>query len=636
MQPEPGKMEQMITDFFAKCLQIILESRSIYVSSRNYSGEHIMSSPSSSSSSSSSFRPRDRRFNLALRDCPAAVESKVSQVRSRLEPMVVDVILVERPSYWYPGSCSPRSGLDRNLSSKEQVPNIWNLERDEFGCGPKTQKIIERWVVQYESQKSGRDGTSRKKSSTGTNFHIWLKKSILLLRSLYSMVRLLPAYKLFHKLNSSDQIFTFNLDHRVESFIEPFTHEDESEMQQFEFSPVETVYGRLCLSVFYRSSLSEVSAEPSLHMTPQLIPDYVGSPMAIPLKRIPSLTLPQGSPSSLSFGRRHSWSHDIYRFPAPSPLPSPSPTFSDSHPSISKPCSHMPPPTSLPRHLPEAPQFHKHNTNFDEYWTVPMFSPSPSPSPPYIYGSHVSKALLRSESAPLSISRSKLVSGPSLNNNQNLPPSPPFKGTKPSTLKAQRSSGLSHASSTVDKLFPFVKNETRRYPGVRMASNSSPQKSFSRSSSKLSFQDDLDDSDFSGPFIVEDDDIIYSDSSSTSFDPKGPLSSEPLESGVFQSKKSQDTHLGAVVRMLQKAPPLRQDINTSIILPETSEPASLSSPMKEKNEMSDKAAAEPAASFSLTSSGQVPRRTAADALEELEGYREMKDLLTRRHMRSHT
>ncbi|KAK8607035.1 hypothetical protein V6N13_052786 [Hibiscus sabdariffa] len=49
--------------------------RSPYVSSRNYSGEQTVSSPSSSSSSSSSVRQGDKWFNLALRDCPSVLEN---------------------------------------------------------------------------------------------------------------------------------------------------------------------------------------------------------------------------------------------------------------------------------------------------------------------------------------------------------------------------------------------------------------------------------------------------------------------------------------------------------------------------------------------------------------------------------
>lgn len=45
-----------------------------------------------------------------------------------------------------------------------------------------------------------------------------------------------------------------------------------------------------------------------------------------------------------------------------------------------------------------------------------------------------------------------------------------------------------------------------------MSSHSSPRKSFSRSSSRLSFQDDYDDSEYSGPFVVDDDDVTDSGS----------------------------------------------------------------------------------------------------------------------------
>ncbi|KAJ6298977.1 hypothetical protein OIU76_020030 [Salix suchowensis] len=254
---EAAKMEQIITEFFPKSLQIILESRSPFMSSRNYSGEQMVSSsPSSSSSSPSSVRPRDKWFNLALRECPAALDL---WRQSYLEPMIVDVIFGAEATRW-----------------------------EELGCEVKNEKIVERWVVQYEAGKSRDTGSgSRRHSNT---LQICYKKSILLLRSLYATVRLLPAYKIFHDLNSSGQIPSYTLTHRVSSFLEPFTRKEDSEMQRFVFTPVDTSCGRLCLSVLYRSSLSDVSSESSTPMSSsQFIPDYVGSPLAEPLKRLPSL-----------------------------------------------------------------------------------------------------------------------------------------------------------------------------------------------------------------------------------------------------------------------------------------------------------------------------------------------------------
>lgn len=313
---EPAKMEQIITEFFAKSLHVILESRCPYVSSRNYSGEQILSSPSpsSSSSSSSSFRPRDKWFNLALRDCPAAFENIDFWRQSNLEPVIVDIVLMKRRGGSDPLNSSPkRGGLGRNMSGKE--PCSYGLKSGELGCGMKSEKIIERWVIQYESEKGcgGKGGgMSGSKRSTCTSSHVLYKKSLLSLRSLYATVRLLPAYKLFRDLISSARIRLYNLGHRVSSFVEPFTRGEEADMQQFMFSPVDTSCGRLCLSVSYCSSLLDVRTEPSIPISPQFIPEYVGSPMAEPRRWFPSFPESQRSPFTCAFGRCHSWSYDSY------------------------------------------------------------------------------------------------------------------------------------------------------------------------------------------------------------------------------------------------------------------------------------------------------------------------------------
>lgn len=54
-------------------------------------------------------------------------------------------------------------------------------------------------------------------------------------------------------------------------------------------------------------------------------------------------------------------------------------------------------------------------------------------------------------------------------------------------------------------MFSLGKAETGKLSGVKISSNSSPQISYSRSSGRLSFEDNFDDSEFSGPFVVDDD-----------------------------------------------------------------------------------------------------------------------------------
>ncbi|KAI4317138.1 hypothetical protein L6164_025036 [Bauhinia variegata] len=378
---ETTKIEQIIRELFAKSLHIILESRAIYMSSRNYSsGDLSVSSPSSSASSSPlSVRPRDKWFNLAIRECPTALENIDICHQINLESIVVDVILVRRPLDWDSLSFSPKRDLPGRCSLKERCSFAWNSDQEDLGIEANTEKILERWVLQYESRKT-KDRNSASRRSSNAKLHTLYKKLTLLLRSLYATVRLLPAYKVFKQLNSTGQICSFTLSDRVSSFAEPFTRKQEAEMQKFGFTPVDTSSGRLYLSVMYRPSVLDVSSEPSTPISPQIIPDYVGSPLADPLRRFPSLPMtglpPHGSPSSLPISRQHSWSYDQYRASSPSITSSPSPTHLDSHTSTGS-CRF--PPTSLPPHPPEMSLVQKRNTGLDEYYTSPNMSPLPSP-----------------------------------------------------------------------------------------------------------------------------------------------------------------------------------------------------------------------------------------------------------------
>ncbi|KAM7275356.1 hypothetical protein ACFE04_017222 [Oxalis oulophora] len=591
---EAAKMEQIITEFYAKSLHIILEARTPYMSSRNFSGEHILSSPSSSSSSSSSVRPRDKWFNLALRECPAALENLDLWRQTNLEPMVVDVLVVQRPIGWDNVNFSPRRELVRTFSSKS--------DQEEFGSESRNEMVIERWVLQYESKKkpnaSLSSGTRR-----SNNLSTLYKKSILMLRTLYSTVRLLPAYKIFRDLNSSGQICPFTLTHKVSSFVEPFTRKEESEMQRFLFTPVETSGGRLSLSVVYRSLVSDLRSQQSTPISPRFIQDYVGSPLAEPLKRLPSLPLSHGSPSSLQFSRRHSWSFDPYKASPPS-FP-PSPAFSE------------PRRYPLPRHPQE--NSYKQNTSFEEYSPSPMFSPSP---PIHIPASSLLKTHSRSESAPVRIPITKLADSP-VSNKHNLPPSPPLKITRAGTFMNEKSL---YRGTTVEK-FSFGKDDVRKFSGVRTSSNSSPQISFSRSSSP-SFQDDFDDHEFPCPFDVEDDDIIVPGSRPESFDQKGHgCEQQPDSGGLFTVRKSQDAAVGALVRTLKRAQPLCQDFSV------TSKPETWENSIQERNIIPG---GSHAGCSSITSSGLVISKTTADAFEELRSYKEMKDLLHSQGGRSYS
>lgn len=305
---ETPATEQVITEIFAKSLHIILESRSPYVSSRNYSLDRIPSSPSSSTGSPStgSSGPRDKWFNLALRECPAALENSDFWRQSNLEPLVIDILVVNRVSG--------------------------------------TEKLLERWVVQYESRKQN-TSTGRKSKRT------YYRGATILFRSLYLLVRLLPAYNLFREINSSGRIRPLGLLHRIQPFVNPLTRLEEAEMRHLSLAPIETPSGRLTHTVLYLPVLDDISigSEPSTPLSTEFIPDYVGSPTTDPLKRFQTLPLGGSAPICVQPSRRHSWSTD--RLGAPSLLPSSIPTKSDPH-SLSykeRPSIPLPPPEAQKR-----------------------------------------------------------------------------------------------------------------------------------------------------------------------------------------------------------------------------------------------------------------------------------------------
>ncbi|KAJ4715386.1 Autophagy-related protein [Melia azedarach] len=221
-------MYQIITEFYVKSLHIILESRSL----SNFSGEQVLSFPSSSSSSSLGVRLRDKWFNLALRECPAALKNPYLWAHSILEPMVVDVICYRRD-------------IGSNLSS------VRSSDMEESALQTISGKIVERWVVQYVSKSSEDRGSTSPTQAT------MYRNCILLFRSLYTTVRLLPTYKILRDLNSDGQVLTFGLAHRVSSFVQPFASKEGAGYLQFGFTPVDISSGRLCISVLYRSSISE-------------------------------------------------------------------------------------------------------------------------------------------------------------------------------------------------------------------------------------------------------------------------------------------------------------------------------------------------------------------------------------------
>lgn len=101
--------------------------------------------------------------------------------------------------------------------------------------------------------------------------------------------------------------------------------------------------------------------------------------------------------------------------------------------------------------------------------------------------------------------------------------------------------------------------------------------------------------------------------------------SDPNEAGLFMNRKSQDAAVGALVRLLKNSPPLRQ--NVSLNFSEASRPEILSNSIPKQSQILEAVTVEYAAAPNIASFRLVASKTTTDALEELRGYKVMKNLL---------
>ncbi|CAK9208064.1 unnamed protein product [Sphagnum jensenii] len=633
MQAEKAKIEQIVSEFFVKSLHVILESRIPFVAAQSQSGgagggggggrggDEVSFLGSSPVSSSSSSRTTNRWFNLELENCNAVQESAEPWRRGIMqEAMVVDILL--------------------HFSSQ----------------GGPSQTLLERWVVHYERRKKP-PSTATGGLGLGGTGKVY-KRTIIMLRSLYCSVRTLPAHRLFRLANSSSHSQSFSLSYMVSAAPPPLTTGDDRLMSTCRLTPIETQWGRLCVSVAYRSATAVTALEIMPPILPRIIADYVGSPTTDPLRRFSSIgsmpsrgnpgkqgvhmvSLPSSVPVSL--GRRHSWSGGLNKVAGPPSLPPSSPTFQSAspspnfHPSPPKPPSspsgqgHMPShlsPRTSPLHRPfSQPSSYQGHSNASQPIPIksrysPPFSPSPSPSPP-AHGYSQQDNVLRSSSAPVSIPRpsnpmrpnSRLPMADPYHQNRGLLP-PPSPQSKPAEVMLNRVAScnprLWHGAQVVgdnkgdEESRLRAKRSLYGSPGLTIGSF--------RALSKVGGlpHDDMDDGDFACPFAVDDDEVDEIGSPVAR-----PKTADTFESVGLPGSVGAQPHaaVGAFVRFLRSAPPLR----------ELRTPSGTFSDLA----LGKLTSASPQVPVPTHTTLSLGSRTAADALEELRGYREMRDFLMR-------
>ncbi|WVZ86566.1 hypothetical protein U9M48_033325 [Paspalum notatum var. saurae] len=283
--------ELMVEQFHLKVLHAVLAVRA--------------PRPLAAAAAAASFRRRDRWFHLPLHDPPPPPEAadRMEDLAPG-EPLVVDVLL------------SPAGG----------------------GAGAGGE-VVERWTVACEPRTDAAGGEEVAVNRA-------YKHCFTLLRSVYALLRVLPAYRVFRRLCDNPS-YNYEMGHRVDTFAEPFSRPQEAAMRSHRFVPVETQLGRLVVLVQYLPSLAAFNLEIVPLSPSMIIHDYVGSPAAEPMRAFPaSLTEATGSAFPLSYQqqRPHSWAPPAF-WP-----------HSPAHQArLSPPTVFCPSPTPSPPHFPPRP-----------------------------------------------------------------------------------------------------------------------------------------------------------------------------------------------------------------------------------------------------------------------------------------
>lgn len=325
----------MVSKFYAKSAQIILQSRIPAFASRI----QCLEEPGANGC----------WFNLALGDSGPALEKLEQWCTGNLEPLVVDILVSQSSNV---DKTRPLASPKQVHTRREgKSPILGNPEKHVNLSVNSSQRriVLERWFVQFagptlkgnvkdkkatefqDGHNSGKVGCSHKGSGKGVTYPkelvnvalkahgkvgratgkvetegfftempmraielpVVYKKIVIMLRSLYSTTRLLPAYSLF-RLACSSRRCNFTLTHRILVSPPPLPESENKHMTQHEFKSIECHYGRICLRVAYRRKIPFTASETFSPMFTQIIPDYVSSQATDPLKRISTDCCSQG------------------------------------------------------------------------------------------------------------------------------------------------------------------------------------------------------------------------------------------------------------------------------------------------------------------------------------------------------
>lgn len=231
------KLLQVVQNFFTKVLQLIVLSRSVIDTK----------SPQNASASKI-----NKWFNLCIASLDdETVRHEIRQWKLHPDLALFPPMIIE--------TCLDLSQLNPHeyVVLEDDSRNVWPVSE-----GQQKEIVVERWLVKFDSSA----GHSRPPTASD-ELPLMYKQAIILLRTIYLLVRLLPSYKL-RKLVSKPSSRNLTLVNHFLDGSQPVTSRNriglskpiipqhlltESHLTQRDFTPIETSYGVLSVSVVYRS-----------------------------------------------------------------------------------------------------------------------------------------------------------------------------------------------------------------------------------------------------------------------------------------------------------------------------------------------------------------------------------------------
>ncbi|GMH43670.1 hypothetical protein BSKO_11592 [Bryopsis sp. KO-2023] len=284
--------------------------------------------------------PPDERakkwFSLAVEEVEPAVKELAQWRSDPRQPLAVEIFL--------------RSNNCTASSEKDSA-----VEPDDV--------LLERWLLAYDASAPASslagsaclDGLDEVRMDK----HSVYKKMVILTRSLYSYLRILPAYRLY-RAGQNAESRTYDLIYRLSSGEIPSLPIEDSGVQfnHFSFSDLATPSGSLSVQVHYRpsSTIGVLEETTQTQALPRIISDYINTPrqlqsLSASVHKAPVVASAGLSPSGTHGGaqppmlHRNSWSSkDV-----PNLLPLPTP-----YSATSSQIAASPKPTTLngQRHIP--------------------------------------------------------------------------------------------------------------------------------------------------------------------------------------------------------------------------------------------------------------------------------------------